>query len=403
MATTNEPEGGQAKPPRPSELFKGGMMSPVRDVHRVYAHMRVHEPVRKIQSELGDTWLVTRYEDVNRVLRDAETFSSIANAKGIGLVMGSTIIEMDGKQHLRQRRLITPSFSPRAIRETASSVIDSAIDHLIDEFVNDGQADLVKQFTYTFPIRVIADLIGVPIEDYHQFHTWALQLISVYDDPEAGFAAAQHIVDHLKPIVEERRKEPKNDLLSTLAHARIDDEALLEEEILSFLRLLLPAGAETTYRFTGTILHALLTHPEAMAAARSRPESMAPILEEVLRWESPVQYVSRETTREVEIAGVPIPPGLLIMAAIGSANRDEQKFPDGDRLDLQRANTSEHLAFGFGAHFCLGTHLARMEAQRAVARLLERLPGLRLDEQEESHMVGVAFRSPDKLQVRFDT
>jgi cytochrome P450 len=346
--------------------------------------------------------MVTRYDDVNRVLRDADTFSSIANAKGIGLVMGSTIIEMDGKQHLRQRRLITPSFSPRAIRETASSVIDSSIDHLIDEFVNDGQADLVKQFTYTFPIRVIADLIGVPIEDYHQFHTWALQLISVYDNPEAGFAAARHIVDHLKPIVEERRKEPKNDLLSTLAHARIDDEALLEEEILSFLRLLLPAGAETTYRFTGTILHALLTHPEAMAAARSRPENLAPILEEVLRWESPVQYVSRETTREVEIAGVSIPPGILIMAAIGSANRDEQKFPDGDRLDLQRPNAGEHLAFGFGAHFCLGTHLARMEAHRAVARLLERLPGLRLDEHDESHMVGVAFRSPDKLQVRFD-
>ena len=378
-------------------------MSPVRDVHRFYDYMREHEPVRKIRSELGDTWLITRYDDVSRVLRDADTFSSIANAKGIGLVMGSTIIEMDGKQHLRQRRLITPGFSPRAIRETASSVIDASIDHLIDEFVADGEADLVKQFTYTFPIRVIADLIGVPIADYHQFHTWALQLISVYDDPEAGFAAAQHIVDHLKPIVEERRRAPQNDLLSTLAHAEIDNEALLEEEILSFLRLLLPAGAETTYRFTGTTLHALLTHPHAMNAAREDPANLTTILEEVLRWESPVQYVSRETTCAVEIAGTSIPEGMLIMACLGSANRDQAQFPRSDLLDLERHNTNEHLAFGFGAHFCLGTHLARMEAHRAVARLLERLPGLRLDERDESHMVGIAFRSPDKLRVRFDT
>ena len=403
MEISKESREEKAQQLHPSELFKNGMMSPVRDVHRFYDHMRLHEPVRKIRSELGDTWLVTRYDDVNRVLRDAGTFSSIANAKGIGLVMGSTIIEMDGKQHLRQRRLITPSFSPRAIRETATTVIDQSIDHLIDAFANDGKADLVKQFTYTFPIRVIADLIGVPIADYHQFHTWALQLISVYDDPEAGFAAAQHIVDHLKPIVEERRREPQNDLLSTLAHAHIDDEALLEEEILSFLRLLLPAGAETTYRFTGTTLHALLTHPEAMQAARENPANLSTILEEVLRWESPVQYVSRETTCEVEIAGSTIPPGVLIMACLGSANRDETKFPEGHRLDLGRHNTNEHLAFGFGAHFCLGTHLARMEAHRAVARLLERLPGLRLDEQEESHMVGIAFRSPDTLHVHFDS
>ncbi|MBC8340051.1 MAG: cytochrome P450 [Proteobacteria bacterium] len=378
-------------------------MSPGQNAQQFIAHIRAHEPFLKIESELGETWLITRFDDVQWVLRDADTFSSIANAKGIGLVMGSTIIEMDGKQHQRQRRLITPSFSPRAIRETAPTVIDSSIDHLIDKFAADGEADLVKQFTYTFPIRVIAALIGVPIDDYHQFHTWALQLVSVYDDPKAGFAAAKHIVDHLKPIVEERRLSPKNDLLSTLAHARIDDEALLEEEILSFLRLLLPAGAETTYRFTGTILHALLTHPEAIAAARARPENLGPILEEVLRWESPVQYVSRETTKEVQVAGVALPAGVLIMAAIGSANRDETKFPEGHIFDRHRANANEHLAFGFGAHFCLGTHLARMEAHRAVTRLLERLPGLRLDDREESHIVGVAFRSPDKLQVRFDS
>ncbi|MFP6664426.1 MAG: cytochrome P450 [Deltaproteobacteria bacterium] len=386
-----------------SELFGGGMMSPMRDVHCVYARLRREHPAECIKSEGAETWLITRYDDVNRILSDAQTFSSAANARGIGLVMGRTLIEMDGAEHLRQRRLVTPSFSPRAVRERATSVIDEAIDTLIDDFVRDGQADLVSQFTFTFPIRVIANLIGVPIEDFHQFHTWALQLLSVHDDPNAGFAAARHIVEHLKPVIEERRRKPCGDLLSTLASAEIEDEKLVEEEILSFLRLLLPAGAETTYRFTGTILHALLTHSDARQAVQRDSDRLDDVLEEALRWEAPVQFVSRETTCTVEIGGRSIPAGAMLMTAIGSANRDESRFANPDCFDIDRPNNHEHLAFGFGAHYCLGTHLARQEARRAVARLLARLPNLRLAPEAQSNIVGVAFRSPDQLPVVFDT
>lgn len=389
--------GEAPRKPGSSDLFGGGMMSPVENVHPVYARLRREKPVEFISSELGDSFLVTRYQDVGRILRDAETFSSSANARGIGLVMGRTLIEMDGAEHLRQRRLITPAFSPRAIRERATAAIETAIDSLIDDFVHDGQCDLVSQFTYIYPIRVIADLIGVPIEDYREFHTWALQLISIYDDPEAGFRAAQNIVDHLKPVMAERRRRPKDDLLSLLVQAEVENEKLREEEILSFLRLLLPAGAETTYRFTGTILHALLRHPEVLREVRASPERLDDVLEEVLRWESPVQFVSREATRPVTLSGISIPPGSLLMTGIGSANRDEDRFADPDRFDIHRPNKHEHLAFAFGAHYCLGTHLARLEARRAVTRLLERLPDLRLV--DESRIVGVAFRSPDRLPV----
>lgn len=393
---------GQDRVESQSSLFGGGMMSPVRDVHSVYSRLRQEKPVLQVNSDLGESWLVTRYADVSRILQDAETFSSSGNARGIGMIMGRTILEMGGSEHLRQRRLVTPAFSPRAIRERAKPAIETAVDALIDDFSNDGKADLVSQFTYTFPIRVIADLIGIPIEDFHQFHTWALQLISVYDDPTAAFDAAQKIVDHLKPIVEQRRREPREDLLSSLAHVEVEGEKLLEEEILSFLRLLLPAGAETTYRFTGTILYALLNHPEVLQDVRENPERLDAVLEETLRWESPVQYVSRETTCAVDLGGMRVPSGVLIMTAIGSANRDPARFADPETFDIDRKNVHEHLAFAFGAHYCLGTHLARREAHIAVSRLLEKLPNLRLDPDQGSEIVGVAFRSPDKLPVLFD-
>ena len=186
-----------------------------------------------------------------------------------------------------------------------------------------------------------------------------------------------------------------------LVQAEVDGERLTEEEVLSFLRLLLPAGAETTYRLTGSVLHALLTHPEQRAEAEADPARLDDAIEETLRWESPVQIVSREVTRDVELHGHVIPKGELAILAIGSANRDERHFDDPDAFDLHRENKSDHVAFGFGEHFCLGSHLARMETRIAVAALLERLPGLRLDPTEQCGVVGVAFRSPDKLPVLF--
>ncbi len=383
------------------ELFGGTMMSPVPDPYPVYRRLRDEEPVVPVETMMGVVWMVTRYADADAVLRNPGLFSSRANARGIGIVMGRTILEMEGKEHLRHRNLIAPFFTGRGIRGDLPGVIDRTAHALIDRFAGEGHADLVRQFTFTFPMQVMAHIIGIPMEDYDEFHRWALDLISVGDDPPRGFAGAKAIVEYLAPILALRRREPTDDLLSRLAQAEVDGSRLTDEEVLSFLRLLLPAGAETTYRLIGSVLFTLLAHPDAMAAVQSDRSALALAIEETLRWESPVQYVSRETTAATELSGIALPEGAYLSIAIGSANRDERRYDEPDRFDLHRRN-DDHLAFGFGPHFCAGSHLARLEATIALTALLDRLPRVRLEPGAQARVVGLAFRSPDRLPVRFD-
>lgn len=384
-----------------TRLFGGSMMSPVPDPYPVYRQLRRERPVVMLEGQIGRVALISRYDDVDAALKDAAAFSARGNARGIGMVMGRTILEMEGEEHLRQRRLVTPAFSPRALREGLDVVVENIIDGLVGQFAKAGKADLVSQLTFTFPLRVMAHVMALPIADFDQFHHWAIDLLSIADDPMRGFEAAQKIVEYLRPILQQRRHDPGPDLISTLVHAEVEGERLTEEEVLSFLRLLLPAGAETTYRLTGSLLYALLTHPEAHDEARADPAGLDRAIEETLRWESAVQYVSRETTRAVEVAGTTIGPNELVMLAIGSANRDEAHFDDPDRFVLGRKNVGDHLAFGFGEHFCLGSNLARLEARTAVRVLLDRLPNLRLAPGADCRIVGLAFRSPDRLPVVF--
>jgi cytochrome P450 len=170
--------------------------------------------------------------------------------------------------------------------------------------------------------------------------------------------------------------------------------------VLGFLRLLLPAGAETTYRLTGSCLFALLSNPEVYEEVRADRTAIEALMQETLRWESPVQFVSREPTVDVEISGYPVPAGAMMSVIVGAANRDERHYPDPDRFELHRKN-DDHVAFGFGEHFCAGSHLGLLEARTAINALLDRLPDLQLDRREEFHVVGLAFRSPNKLPVRF--
>jgi cytochrome P450 len=384
-----------------NRLFGGSIMSATVPPYGVFARLRREQPVIRMKGWLEDSHLVTRYDDVLAGMRDAETFSARANARGIGIVIGRTILEMEGAEHSRQRRILTPHFALRALRAKLEPFIEATTHELIDEFVKDGRAELVHQFTFTFPMRVIARMIGVPIADFHQFHEWALALVSIAEDPVKGFAGAKAIVDYLRPILIQRRDDPRDDLLTVLLATEVEGEKLDDEELVSFLRLLLPAGAETTYRLIGNVLLALLTHPDAHAAVLADRELISEAIEETLRWESPVQVISRECTRDVEIAGYGIKKGDLACFSIGSANRDESHYDDPDRFDLHRANKSDMLSFGLGAHYCLGSHLARMETRIAVGALLDRLPNLRLDPAGSARMLGFAFRSPDRLPVLF--
>jgi cytochrome P450 len=388
MATTNK-------------LFGGTMMSPIVDPYPVYRRLRDEQPVIEVNTMMGVNHLVTRYDDVVTILKESALYSSRGNARGIGIVMGKTILEMEGKEHVHHRNVISPFFSPRAMKGATGEMVDRTITSLIDEFAADGRADLVPQFTFTFPMRIMATIIGVPVEDYHDFHRMAIDLISVGDDPPRGFAAAQWLLEYLQPILERRKTEPTDDLLSKLVHAEVDGGRLTDEIVLGFLRLLLPAGAETTYRLTGSCLFAMLRHPEVYEQVRADRSLVERLIDETLRWESPVQYVSRETTAPASLSGCDIPAGAMISVALGSANRDERHYDDPDRFDLNRRN-DDHMAFGFGPHFCAGSFLARLEATTALNALLDRLPNLRLDGNGDSKVVGLAFRSPDKLPVLFD-
>jgi cytochrome P450 len=386
--------------PTLQEVFGGDFMSPVADPYSVYRRLRGEEPVLALDLWMGPGYLVSRYDDIRAVLSDPQAYSSRANAAGIGLVMGRTILEMDGREHTRHRGLIAPAFVPKALRGDLPDLIARIVDELIDGFAADGAADLVQQFTATIPIRVIAHVIGIPIEDYATFHAWGLDIIGFTDDPPRGFAAAQNLVEFLKPLIAARRAAPRDDLMSRLVHAEVDGERLGDEEIYSFLRLLLPAGAETTFRLIGNLLYALLAHPSALVAARGDDTALDRAMEEALRWESPVQYAARETTRPTTLAGAALPAGAQILVALGSANRDERRFADPDAFRPER-RPEDHVAFGFGRHFCAGSHLARLEARIAVGTLLRRLPRLRFAPDAPRGIAGLAFRAPSALPVEF--
>jgi cytochrome P450 len=384
------------------ETFGGHFMSEVPNPYPAYRSLRQDEPVKLFDLPLAPGYMVTRYDDVLTVFKDAALYSSRANAKGIGLVMGRTILEMDGKEHTRHRNIISLAFVPKALQGELPQVVHDIADDMIGRFARDGHAEMVAQFTRTFPLRVIAHIIGVPIDDYETFKRWSLDLIGFADDPPKGFEAAAKLVEYLRPIVESRKVEARGDLLSTMTHAYVDGQRLTDDEIYSFLRLLLPAGSDTTYRLIGSTLFALLTHPDQLDEVRADRATIAWAIDETLRWEAPVQLASRETTAPTSLSGVELPEGAQILTAIGSANRDERHYPDPDRFDIHR-RADDHVAFGFGRHFCLGSHLARLEATTALNAIFDRLPNLRLDPSQEAQVVGLAFRSPNRLPVLFDT
>jgi cytochrome P450 len=279
--------------------------------------------------------------------------------------------------------------------------VTSLAHELIDGFAARGSADLVAEFSFTYPLKVFARILGLPDEDWAQVHRWAIDLIGIQRDPMRGLAASRTLAEYLGPFLAARRAESTGDLISRLAHAEVEGAHLTDEEVVSFLRLLVVAGAETTYHLIGSALYALLSNPEQLEEVAADRSLLPAVFGEALRWESPVQIVTRETLAPVTLSGVDIPEGVSLTLAVGSANRDESRFPDPDRFDLHRA-PNEHVAFGYGKHFCAGSRLAELEARVALDALLERLPGLRLEPGADCGIVGLAFRGPDRLPVRFD-
>ncbi len=344
---------------------------------------------------------VYRYDDCETVLRDEQRFSARINGELMRPFLGETILEMDGSRHQRVRGLAGHAFRPKAVHDWEESLIRPTVHEVIDGFASRGRADLVRDLAWQFPVRVFARLLGVPASAHGSWGRWAIDLERLSVDWERGVAAADEVRRFFEPVVEERRRKPTNDLIGDLCSAELDGESLPDGMIHAFIRLLIPAGQSTTYRLVGTLMLALLSHPEQLEAVHADRSLVQRAVEEALRWEAPVQFAARQANFDTEIAGIAIPKGAGVTTVLGSANRDESRWEDPDRFDSTRDPIGQ-MAFGEGPHLCLGAHLARLEAQVALNAIIDRLPDIRLDAGDaEPHWVGWAFRSPTTVPVVF--
>ena len=385
----------------PFAAFDDVVAGTTRDPYPALAVKRRETPVDRQSAMFGESWVAYRYDDCSRILRDAKTFTSTGYDSTIGAVMGHMILGMDDPEHRMHRNLVAHAFREKSLARWEPELIAPIIDELIDRFVADGQADLVRQLTFEFPVRVIARLLGLPDEDFPRFHRWGIELIGLAADIDRGLAASESLRDYFAAIVADRRAHPADDVISDLVTAEVDGERLDDEAIYSFLRLLLPAGAETTYRSSGNLLFLLLNHPDQLQAVRDDRSLVPQAIEEGLRREPPLLNINRTTTCEVDLAGVTVPAGASITPHIGSANHDETRWEDPERFDIFRP-AIPHIAFAHGPHMCLGMHLARLETRVLLNRVLDRLPELTFAPGDtDPHIRGDVFRSPTALPVRF--
>ncbi|CAN5713701.1 cytochrome P450 [soil metagenome] len=367
------------------------------DPYPFYARLRAEAPVwGATLRDRRTAWLVTRYDDVARVLKDDAFAKDKLNAldpeqraktpwvPGFLKPLERNMLDLDDPDHARLRALVSKAFTPRLIEQLRGR-IEALCEELLDAMERErdrkGGTDLVAGYALPLPATVIAELLGVPAEDHARFHRWSNRLVSVSSgrDMLRALPAAWAFVRYLRKLVELRRADPEDDLITALIRAEEAGDKLSEDELLAMAFLLLVAGHETTVNLIASGTLALLEHPEQAERLRRDPSLVKPAVEELLRYTSPVEMATERYAREdVEIRDTTIPRGGLVLAVLGSANRDERHFEDPDSLDLAR-DPNRHLAFGRGGvHHCLGAPLARMEGQTALNALLRRFPGARL-------------------------
>ena len=344
------------------------------------------------------------FDAVQQVLKDGDTFSSAGYADVMGDVMGHTILEMDEPEHHLYRGLVQQAFSRKAMDGWEHDLVRGVVDECIDGFIDrePKRADLVREVTFPFPVIVIARLLGLPRDDLPAFHRLAVQVISAGFDFDVAKRASDELYAYFCGIIAERRTHPSDDVISVLVQAELEGTRLTDDEICAFLRLLLPAGAETTYRSSSNLLWGLLSHPEQLDALRNDRALLPQAIEEGLRWEPPLLGIMRTAAKDTEVDGVFVPAGSTIAVNIGSANHDEKYWENPEEFDILRP-PRQHLAFAWGPHMCLGLHLARMETRVVLTQLLDRLPGLRFDPDVDAQPItGAVFRAPTQLAVTWD-
>jgi cytochrome P450 len=358
------------------------------DPFPVYEEMRQNAPVyfdNKIRN-----WHVFRYADVQCVLSDHERFSSQFRHNGnykADMPFNASMISSDPPRHRKLRLLVTQAFTPRAV-ESLAPRIQQIVDEHLQPCLVDGQMDAIADLGYPLPVIVIAEMLGIPAEDRHRFKSWSDEVVQIgnrgkdFDPHQADQTAVMEMSAYFIQMIEQRRKQPGEDLISGLLAAQVDGEKLELIDLLGFCALLLVAGNETTTNLIGNALLTFAEQPETWRLLRAHPELVPQAVEEALRFRSPVQSMFRVTKEPVTIAGQELPAHASMIAWIGSANRDEEVFPEADRFDLNR-QPNRHLAFGQGIHYCLGAPLARLEARIALTSMLKEIEMIRLAPQAE--------------------
>ena len=354
-----------------------------------YRRLREAEPVHK--SPLG-FWVLSRYDDCVAVLRDQrfgrEGFEALL-ATMYGTAQGErlprSMLFQDPPDHTRLRALVSRAFTPRVV-EGLRPRIQQIVDDIVDRARDARSMEVIGDLAYPLPVTVISEMLGVPAGDHASIRQWSADIARSLDaiglalEPEVverGRVARRAIGEYFRRLLPERRLHPRNDLLSLLIAAEEAGDKLSEPELLSTCVLLYIAGHETTVNLIGNGLLALLRHPDQLARLRADPGLVPSAVEELLRYDGPVQQTARFATADVDLGGQRIDKGAMVVTLIGAANRDPAQFPDPDRLDVGRAD-NRHIAFGFGIHFCLGAPLARLEGQVALGTLVRRLPDLAL-------------------------
>jgi cytochrome P450 len=363
------------------------------DTYATFARMRAQDPVFCQPGIDGETpiWWVTRYDDAEAVLLDDERFvrdprlalppEQRAQLPEFFSFIDSNMLNRDGDDHRRLRRLVSKAFTPRMVEQLRPRIQEIA-DALIDGVAATGEMELVSAFAFPLPITVIAELLGVPVADRERFREWSGAMVSpalAAAELEQADALLGAFVQYLLALFAERRESPGEDLVSALVAVEDGGDTLLEEELCSMVALLIVAGHETTVSLIGNATLALLTHPEQRAAIERDPSLLPRAVEELIRYDGPVERtLNRWAAVDVELGGQTIHRGETVIVVLGAADHDPERFEAPDELALGAERESRHLGFGRGRHFCLGAPLARLEAEIALGTLLRRLPGLRL-------------------------
>jgi pimeloyl-[acyl-carrier protein] synthase len=383
----------------------------VRDPYPTYHTLRAEDPVH--HHPLG-FWVLTRYEDVVAALRDPrlakEAIADFIAARFGAPVpaMGLSMLDRDPPDHTRLRSLVSKAFTPRVV-EGLRPRIQQIVDRLIDQGEARGTMDLIEEFAYPIPVTVICEMLGVPVEDHERFKGWSLDiargldglLLTAGSEIRQRSAEARHgLADFFRELIAKRRTSPRADMLSDLIAAEEAGDKLSEEELLATCILLLVAGHETTVNLIGNGTLALLRNPDQLRRLRENPTLITTAVEELLRYDGPVQRTARIPSEDVTIGGHTIGKGEMVMPFIGAADRDPSQFRDPDRLDITRTD-NRHVAFGLGIHFCLGAPLARVEGQIAISTLVKRLPKLALATSTPEYRPSLTLRGLQTLPVSF--